>query len=222
MSVTTSLLTWPPRTISTTSIVSASDTRMPCTNSPFLPMRASSSSICGPPPCTITGFMPTSLSRTTSCAKLLFSVASVMAFPPYFTTMVRPWKRLMYGSASARTLALWAAVMEVSLIVALLSSSDCTCRGAKKEKAAVRPPFCAIADERLLDRELLRRYGRLLRQRQLEHAIVVLRAGARFVDLLPEPEGTRYLADIELAMQNALAVLGVAFDARLRGNGHLV
>src|SRR5881296_2876857 len=46
MSVTTSLLTWPPSTISTTSIVSASVTRMPWTNSPFLPIRASCSSIC--------------------------------------------------------------------------------------------------------------------------------------------------------------------------------
>ena len=42
---------------------------MPWTNSPFLPSRASSCSICGPPPCTTTGFMPTSLSSTTSCAK---------------------------------------------------------------------------------------------------------------------------------------------------------
>jgi hypothetical protein len=65
-SSTTSLFTWPPSTISTTSMVSASVTRMPCTNSPFLPSRASSSSICGPPPCTTTGFMPTSLSSTTS------------------------------------------------------------------------------------------------------------------------------------------------------------
>ena len=53
MRLTISLLTCPPSTISTTSIVSASVTRMPWTNSPFLPTRFSSSSICGPPPCTI-------------------------------------------------------------------------------------------------------------------------------------------------------------------------
>ena len=77
------------------SIVSASVTRMPCTNSPFLPTRFSRSSICGPPPCTMTGFMPTSFSSTTSRAKLSFSFSSVIALPPYFTTMVLPWKRWM-------------------------------------------------------------------------------------------------------------------------------
>jgi len=95
MSSTTSLLTWPPSTISTTSMVSLSVTRMPCTNSPFLPRRASSCSIWGPPPCTTTGFMPTSLSSTTSRAKPAFSSSSVMALPPNFTTMVLPWKRWM-------------------------------------------------------------------------------------------------------------------------------
>ena len=76
-------------------MVSASVTRMPCTNSPFLPTRFSSSSICGPPPCTTTGFMPTSFSSTTSRAKSCFSFSSVMALPPYLTTMVLPWKRRM-------------------------------------------------------------------------------------------------------------------------------
>ena len=88
--VTISLFTVPPRTISTTSMVSASVTRMPCTNSPFLPRRLSTLSICGPPPCTTTGFMPTSLSSTTSCAKLFCSAGSVIALPPYFTTIVLP------------------------------------------------------------------------------------------------------------------------------------
>ena len=67
--LTMSLLTRPPSTISTTSMVSRSVTRMPCTNSPFLPTRFSMSSICGPPPWTTTGFMPTSFSNTTSRAK---------------------------------------------------------------------------------------------------------------------------------------------------------
>ena len=71
-------------------MVSRSVTRMPWTNSPFLPSRASISSICGPPPCTTTGFMPTTLSSATSCAKLALSASSVMALPPYLTTMVLP------------------------------------------------------------------------------------------------------------------------------------
>ena len=36
------------------------------------------------------GFRPTSLSSTTSCAKLRCNRSSVMALPPYFTTMVLP------------------------------------------------------------------------------------------------------------------------------------
>ena len=33
------------------------------------------------------------LSSTTSCAKLFFSLSSVIALPPYLMTMVLPWKR---------------------------------------------------------------------------------------------------------------------------------
>ena len=65
-------------------------------------MRVSAISICGPPPCTTTGFMPTSFSSTTSRAKPSFSFSSVMALPPYLMTIVLPWKRWMYGSASAK------------------------------------------------------------------------------------------------------------------------
>src|SRR5205807_1044390 len=143
MSVTTSLLTWPPSTISTTSIVSASVTRMPWTNSPFLPMRASCSSICGPPPCTITGFMPTSFSSTTAAAFRLHA--------------------------------------------------PCV----------------------LLDGELLRGCGRLLGQRQFEHAVRVLGAGAGVVDFLAQPESARHRAEVALAVQNALAVFFIALGARL-------
>jgi hypothetical protein len=89
-------------------MVSASVTRMPWTNSPFLPTRASAVSICGPPPCTTTGFMPTSLSSTTSCAKFAFSSSSAIALPPNLMTMVLPWKRWMWGKASARMRAFFA------------------------------------------------------------------------------------------------------------------
>ncbi|MDT4876915.1 hypothetical protein FQZ97_1123920 [compost metagenome] len=48
--MTMSCWTWPPSTHSTTSMVSASVTRMPWMKVPCLPMRRSASSICGPPP----------------------------------------------------------------------------------------------------------------------------------------------------------------------------
>ena len=95
ISVTMSLLTAPPSTISTTSMVAASVTRMPCTNSLLMLSSLSIFSICGPPPWTTTGFMPTNLSSTTSRAKHCFKCSSVIALPPYLTTMVLPWKRLM-------------------------------------------------------------------------------------------------------------------------------
>ena len=114
-----SLLTAPPSTISTTSMVAASVTRMPWTNSLWMSRRFSSCSICGPPPCTTTGFMPTSFSNTTSRAKPACSAVSTIALPPNFTTMVRPWKRRMYGSASARMRA-WSDAWESVLMGARL------------------------------------------------------------------------------------------------------
>src|SRR6185369_8353371 len=101
-----SCCTSPASTHSTTSMVSASVTRMPWMKWPFLPSRPSAASICGPPPCTTTGLMPTSLSSTTSSAKSAWSSGSVMALPPYLITMVLPWKRRIYGSAWARISAL--------------------------------------------------------------------------------------------------------------------
>jgi hypothetical protein len=73
----------------------SSVTRMPCRNSLWIPIVFSRSPICGPPPCTTTGFMPTSFSMTTSRAKPALRCASVIALPPYLTTMVRSWKRRM-------------------------------------------------------------------------------------------------------------------------------
>src|SRR5262252_2577551 len=125
----------------------------------------------------------------------------------------------MYGSASDRTLALWAGVSAGSLIVARIVSADCT-RGPEK-KAAVWPPFpkqyCV-----LLDRQLLGRGGRFLRQRQLEHAVGILGARPGLVDLVREPEGARDFADVALAVEHALAVLRFLRVARFGGNRHLV
>ncbi len=77
-----------PSTISTTFITLSSVTRMPCRNSLLIPILPSRSPIWGPPPWTMTGFMPTSFSMTTSRAKPALSAGSVIALPPYFTTMV--------------------------------------------------------------------------------------------------------------------------------------
>ncbi len=116
MRLTMSLLTL-PSTISTTSMVSSSVTRMPWMNSPFLPTFCSRSLICGPPPCTTTGFMPTSLSSTTSRAKPSCNLGSVMALPPYLMTMVLSKKRWIYGSASDSVWAFCAAEATVNGMV---------------------------------------------------------------------------------------------------------
>ena len=47
--------------------------------------------IWGPPPCTTTGLKPAKRRKATSSAKAALRASSVMALPPYFTTMVRPW-----------------------------------------------------------------------------------------------------------------------------------
>ncbi|MCY1247185.1 hypothetical protein D9M72_604900 [compost metagenome] len=90
-----SLLTRPPRTISTTSMVCASVTRMPSMKWLSMDRRLSRSPICGPPPCTTTGLMPTAFIRTMSRAKLFFSSSVSMALPPYLMTSVLPTKRRM-------------------------------------------------------------------------------------------------------------------------------
>ena len=90
MSETISLLTRPPSTICTTSMVAESVTRMPSTKRVSMPSLASSAPICGPPPWTTMGFMPTSFISTTSRAKACFSDSSTIALPPYLMTMVEP------------------------------------------------------------------------------------------------------------------------------------
>src|SRR6266513_2833317 len=198
MSSTTSLLTWPPSTISTTSMVSLSVTRMPCTNSPFLPRRASSCSIWGPPPCTTTGFMPTSLSSTTSRAKPAFSSSSLMALPPNFTTMVLPWKRWIYGSASARMRA-FSAACGLWLKGAFIPGDS-----TKQKGRRWAGPARLCCGEDLLDADLLARGCFFLRQRQLDHAVVVLGRGLRLVHFLRQREAARDLAERALGVEHAL------------------
>ena len=91
--LTISLLTVAPRTISTTSMVLLSVTRIPSINFDSIDRRSSSSPICGPPPWTTTGLIPTAFISTISRAKLNCSLSSPMALPPYLTTTVLPEKR---------------------------------------------------------------------------------------------------------------------------------
>ena len=84
---TRSLLTF-PSTICAISIVSLSVTRSPPTNSVSLPALSTQRLISLPPPCTMMGLNPTSFSKTTSCMTSRFSSSSIIALPPYFTTII--------------------------------------------------------------------------------------------------------------------------------------
>ncbi len=66
-------------------------TRSPPRNSDSMPRRSSIAEICGPPPCTTTGLKPANRRKAMSSAKAFFRSSSIIALPPYFTTMVRPW-----------------------------------------------------------------------------------------------------------------------------------
>src|SRR5467141_3660802 len=74
----------------------------------------------------------------------------------------------------------------------------------------------------LLDRELLRGGRRLLGQREFEHAVRVLGAGAGLVDFLAQPESARYRAEVALAVQQAFAVFLIALGARFGGDRDFV
>ena len=73
------LFTRPESTISTTSTVASSVTRLPFTNSDLISSLPSISLIMGPPPWTITGFTPTWRIRTISRAKVSIASSSPMA-----------------------------------------------------------------------------------------------------------------------------------------------
>src|SRR5688572_529292 len=128
-----------------------------------------------------------------------------MALPPYFTTMVLPWKRWMYGSASARMRAFSAAS-------GLWLNGAFMLGAFYKQKASIparnpRTPAFRAADCALLDRDLLALRRGLLGQRQLENAVLELGAGLGLVDFLRQREAARHLAEDALAVQHAL-VLG--------------
>mmetsp|Transcript_10375 Transcript_10375/g.25766 ORF Transcript_10375/g.25766 Transcript_10375/m.25766 type:complete len:237 (-) Transcript_10375:327-1037(-) len=73
------LLSTPHSTISTTSIVAASVTRSPSTNSEWIFSRSSIAPICGPPPCTTTGRIPIDCSTAMSAANSAARASLVMA-----------------------------------------------------------------------------------------------------------------------------------------------
>ena len=91
MRPTSSRWTWPTSTIRTTSIASGVVTRRPPRNSDSMPSRSSIREICGPPPWTTTGLKPANRRNAMSSAKATLRASSVIALPPYFTTIVWPW-----------------------------------------------------------------------------------------------------------------------------------
>src|SRR6266508_663858 len=109
------LLMRPTSTMRTRSMVSASVTRWPSTNTGRLPSCSIARLISGPPPWTTTMSTPTYRSSATSSTKESRSAApgaawsssllpgeagGVMAAPPYLMTTVWPAKRLIHCSAS--------------------------------------------------------------------------------------------------------------------------
>ena len=76
------------KTISAISIVGSSVFLSPFTNSDSIPTFPVHLLISLPPPWTMIGLNPTSFKRGTSCITLFFSSSSIMALPPYFTTMI--------------------------------------------------------------------------------------------------------------------------------------
>src|SRR5215831_19104766 len=100
---------------------------------------------------------------------------------------------------------------------------DSTARGGtRNEKGDLTVAPYSSSGIELLDGELLRGAVRLLRQRQLEHAIAVLCLRFRLVDLVPDAERPRDLAVATLAVHEALAFLDVLLVAHLGGQGDLV
>src|SRR5262245_48237907 len=92
---------------------------------------------------------------------------------------------------------------------------------APKKKGGLRATL-RPADPELLDRDLLRGRGLLLRQVELQHAVVVLRLHLRLVDLVAEAERARGLAEVALAVHQPLAFLHVLLTLHLGGDRHLV
>jgi hypothetical protein len=87
MPVTIRLLMEPVSTISTTSTAASSVTRSPSMKVELMLSFFSIAPIWGPPPCTTTGSIPVCFISTMSCEKS-WAPVSLMALPPYFTTMV--------------------------------------------------------------------------------------------------------------------------------------
>ena len=94
------------RTISATSMVSSSVTRSPLINFGSMPTFPTQRLISFPPPWTMIGLNPVSFSRVTSLITFCCNSSSIMALPPYFTTIILRLKRWIYGSASISTSAL--------------------------------------------------------------------------------------------------------------------
>src|SRR6266849_9657376 len=82
--------------------------------------------------------------------------------------------------------------------------------------------ICACSSCRSMHREPFRCRYSFLRQREFQHAVVVLGLGGRFVDLLTERERALDLAVIALGAKHSLAVLDVFFVLHFRGYRNFV
>src|SRR3989449_4269326 len=88
-----------------------------------------------------------------------------------------------------------------------------------------RPAFCpapgAVLRKELLDGDPLLRGCLLLRQRQLEHAVVVLGLGLRLVQFLRQREAARDLAERTLGVEHALVLRDFLLPLDISGQRYL-
>src|SRR5437879_6853646 len=88
-----------------------------------------------------------------------------------------------------------------------------------------RPAFCpapgAVLRKELLDGDPLLRGCLLLRQGQLEHAVVVLGLGLRLVQLLRQREAARDLAGCALGVEHALVPRDFLLPPDISGQRYL-
>src|SRR5574340_1391318 len=87
-----------------------------------------------------------------------------------------------------------------------LKGAFISARFYKQKGPEVARPSLRLIKRRLLNRDLLALRRGLLRQRELEHAVAVLRFGLGFVDLLRQREAAAHLAERALGVQDSLVL----------------
>src|SRR5262245_45415708 len=102
-------------------------------------------------------------------------------------------------------------------------SSACAERGRERAAEAVGPPPQQdLLRRALLDRQLAAREHGLLRERELEHAVLVLGDARRLVELRGQREAAERVSVVPLGMQNALAFLPLGFALHFGADRDLV